>query len=276
MMDVEVLVSCMNQSDMSIARKLNIQGNAVIVNQCDRDGYSEERTCKGKIRMILSRQKGLTRSRNLALANASGDICILCDDDVCYIDDYEEKILEAFRELPDADIIVFDIERVNHGDGNIAPIPRIRRAPFFKSYGSVRIAFRLKSIQQNNIWFDVNFGAGSVYTSGEETIFLMEARRKGLNIYEYPLVIAKVDFSESTWRQGYGERFFYDKGALLSAAFPRLKYIFIFYYVLKFWNSASVSKCAMVAWLIRGIIGYRSLRAYSASLSDQNRTNSNE
>ena len=40
---------------------------------------------------------------------ASSDIVVLADDDVHYVDDYEEKIIKAFEEKPDADMIIFNI-----------------------------------------------------------------------------------------------------------------------------------------------------------------------
>lgn len=53
----------------------------------------------------------------------------------------------------------------------------------------MRIAFKLKSFQKNNIWFNVNFGTGSIYGSGEESLMLREANKKGLKIYEYRLLL---------------------------------------------------------------------------------------
>ncbi len=107
------------------------------------------------------------------------------------------------------------------------------KAPRYKSYGSVCITFRLKSIQKANIFFNVLFGSGSIYESGEESLWLREARKKGLKVYLYPAVIASVDYSKSTWFRGYNEKFFYDKGAFLAAAYPFLKRVFKYYYVIR-------------------------------------------
>lgn len=261
-MSIEVLVACMNQENMSIINKLNIQSNALIINQCGNNAYKEEDRNSHKYRMYSSMQRGLTKSRNLALANAVGEICVLCDDDVQYTNDYKEKILKAFKELPEADIIIFNIERTNY-DRYIRPIKKIRRAPIFKAYGSVRIAFRLSSFQKKNIWFNLNFGSGSIYSSGEESLLLREAHMKKLKIYEYPATIATVDFSDSTWRDGFTEKFFYDKGALLAAAYPFMKYIFMLYYLILLKNSTQLSTTAMLKNLIYGIRGYKYLISYN-------------
>ena len=139
----------------------------------------------------------------------------------------------------------------------------MRKAPVFKSYGSVRIAFRRNVIIQKNIWFDTNFGSGSIFSSGEETIFLNEARRKKLKIYEYPSVIAKVNFKDSTWREGYNEKFFYDKGALLARAYPRMKYIIMFYYIRTFRKLTVLSPIEILKSIIQGMKGYRLLKSYN-------------
>lgn len=260
-LELEVLVSCMNQKDYSLVKKLNLQTDGVIVNQTDKNSYTEINVKNNTFKFISSNQRGLTVSRNLALSYASKDICILCDDDVYYYPDYKRKILKAFEELPDADIIIFDIDRINYR-GNAKLMKKVKRAHPYKSYGSVRIAFRRQSIERNNIKFDVNFGSGSVYSSGEETIFLNDARKKRLNIYEYPTVIARVDFQESTWRQGYDEKFFYDKGALLANAYPSLKYLFIFYYLKTLRKYTSLTDVEIIKWLLKGIKGFRLLSSF--------------
>ncbi len=87
-MEIEILLSCMNQKDLSIVEKNNIKTKATIINQCDKDDYSEVVVNNNTIKVVSSTQRGLTNSRNLALIHASGDVCLLSDDDVVYKDDY--------------------------------------------------------------------------------------------------------------------------------------------------------------------------------------------
>ncbi len=260
-MGLEVLVSCMNQDDYSIINKLNIKTDVVIINQNSKNSYIEENLNNNSVKFICCNQKGLTKSRNLALSYASNEICIFCDDDVIYNNNHKDIILKAFQDIPDADIIIFDIERINY-NRLLKPIKKIRKAPRYKSYGSVRIAFKRKSLEQKNIWFDNNFGSGSIYSSGEESILLRKAHMKKLNIYEYPAIIARVDFKQSTWREGYNEKFFYDKGAMLSEIYPNLKYLFMFYYVISFKKSSHLKIANILKWIIKGIRGYKHLESY--------------
>lgn len=82
-------------------------------------------------------------------------------------------------------------------------------------YGTVRIAARRNSLIKHNITFNQNFGGGSKYGSGEDTLFLTECLKAKLNIYAVPEYIGTIkDERESTWFKGFNEKYFMDKGAL--------------------------------------------------------------
>ena len=112
-MVVEVLLSVMNQTDLSIIEKCNIHSNCIIINQCNREEQLSEDREYGRITMFSTKERGLSRSRNMALENSKAEICVLCDDDLVYVDGYESIIEKAFQELTDADIIVFNIRSMN-------------------------------------------------------------------------------------------------------------------------------------------------------------------
>lgn len=258
-MKLEILLSCMNQTDWSLSDQLNCKTDILIISQGQSNGYAETTVDGHRRRMICITQKGLANSRNLALAAAMGDIGLLCDDDVSYCDDYEQIILKAFGEMPDAAVIAFNIDSDNRRN-QTASIRKKRRAPHFKSYSSVRLAFRIELLRRNGVFFNTSFGAGSLYGSGEETIFLNEARRKGLRIYEYPATIATVDFSDSSWFEGFTEKYFFDKGALLAAAWPGLKHLFILYFIRTHRQRTSLSTLQIIRSMRAGIRDYAQRR----------------
>lgn len=252
-MKLEVLLSCMNEKNFDIIDRSNIKTDVLVVNQCNLNGYQEKIKNNKKFRMIQSTKRGLSRSRNELLNNMNGDIGILCDDDVIYYENYEEIILSAFKQLKDADIIIFDTEMINYFGPPRKKIRKIRRAPKNRNYGSVRIAFRRESFYKNNLWFNINFGAGSKYLAGEESLLLREANRKNLKIYEYPAVIAKVDYSSSSWFNGYNEKYFYDKGAWLKTAYPKTYYIYMWYFIFKFYGKCNLTFFGMIKNIVLGI-----------------------
>lgn len=259
-MKIEVLLSCMNQKDFSITEKMNLTTDILIVNQCDENKY-EERIVNGKKqRMIYTTQRGLSHSRNELLNNMKGDVGILCDDDVIYEKDYEEKIKKAYAEL-DADIIVFEVKVTRKGYDKNQSTTTTKEKKYkisfsHKYYTSTRITFRKESIYKRNIWFNVNFGAGSKYSSGEEALFIREARNKNLKIVECFEKIANVNHNISTWFKGYDEKYFYDKGAWLKEVYPNIYFIFKWYFILKFGEQNFKKMYEINKWIKKGILGY--------------------
>ena len=79
-MTVDVLISCMYQKDWSIVAQSHLNGNAVIINQCDTDGLDTYDYEGNQVRMISTTVRGLSRSRNMAILHSNADICLISDD----------------------------------------------------------------------------------------------------------------------------------------------------------------------------------------------------
>jgi glycosyltransferase involved in cell wall biosynthesis len=231
---IEVLISTMHQKDISLVEKMNIQTDAVIINQCDQFGFVEENIKNKRIRMYLFNERGVAISRNNALMRATGDICVLADDDVVYVNNYENLILDAFNQYPDADVILFNVPSTNpkRPSPYISRNKRIRFFEFMK-YGSVNIAFKRKSILKANIHFSNLFGSGAQYSSGEDSLFLRDCLQKKLKVYTNQSQIAKVNQQESTWFKGFSEKYFMDKGALFAAMSKRLCWLLILQFAIR-------------------------------------------
>lgn len=232
-MKLELLISTMHRSDLSLAENMNIKSDAIIINQCDKDDYHEKEIDSGCIRMISVNDRGLSRSRNLAINSSNSDVCVIADDDLKYHDRYKDIILKAYAKYPDADIIAFDVPSTN----NKRPTSFLKegRVGFLHSMkiASFQITFKRMSIVDNNIRFNELFGAGSKYTCGEENIFLTEAIKKGLKIYFVNEDIAIVDHNDSTWFNGFDERLFRTKGAMFYEMNNRLANLFILQFVIR-------------------------------------------
>lgn len=217
-MSFQVLLSAMFLEDETYVDSLHITSDAVVINQCDREMVvKKNRMSDGKgqeITYVETTQRGLSKSRNMAISMATADICILCDNDVEYVSDYEQIITGAFAEHEDADVIVFYIKRKEKPVPNFSGKRWMDYLSVLKIF-SPEIAFRRKSIEE--ISFDENFGAGAGYIMGEENIFLYECLKKGKKILYLPVQIATLREEESTWFKGYDERFFVSRGANYAA-----------------------------------------------------------
>lgn len=219
-MNLEVLISCMNQQDMKIAEQTGIQTDALIINQCSQLEYSDDASLDRNtigvqnsshvnIRMLNTNTRGLSKSRNLAIQHASGDVCLLCDDDEQLDSSYEDTILKAYEALPDADIICFRISnqpsRLKQETQRLTKWTAMRIA-------SWQITFRRESILKSGIRFDEDMGAGTGNGGGEEVKFLRDCIKAGLKAYYVPKSIGTVAQTDSTWFRGFDRDFFYKRG----------------------------------------------------------------
>ena len=205
-----ILLSCMYEKDKEIIKRSNIQSNCVIINQCNEDKKEELKIENNKTCLwINSKERGLSRSRNMAIQNSDTDVCLIADNDEIFDDDVEEKILKAYKELPQADIIVFNLHNKPTKLKN--KIYKLKRLESLRVC-SLQISFKRQSVIENNLKFDIKLGAGTGNGAGEENKFLLDAYDKGLKIYHYPINIARMVENESTWFNGYDEEYFYKHG----------------------------------------------------------------
>lgn len=195
---------------------MNIRGNSITINQVT-DKESKLLSSKKNVlhELLTYRERGLSRSRNHALDEVNSDIVVIADDDIYYEDDYDQTIARAYDEFPRADVIIFHVDSDNPRQRKkILKKGKLNRIMTLK-VASWQITFKRESILNSNIRFDENFGAGTQNYMGEENIFLYDCARKGLKIYYMPNKIATLkDTAESTWFEGYTERYFMVKGAI--------------------------------------------------------------
>ena len=219
-MKIQVLVASMNQNDHSLLGKMNIQSDAIVGNQSNYNKVEYFNWNDHEICYLNFNEKGVGLNRNNALMRANCDICLFADDDMVYLDNYPQTIEKMFSDYPQADVIVFNIigNYASKQDRDVIQKPmRINWFNFLR-YGMVRVACRFRSIKENGIYFNQCFGGGCEYQCGEDCIFLSDCLRKGLKIYALPVAIAKLtEERESTWYEGYNNKFFHDQGKLYRA-----------------------------------------------------------
>ena len=256
-MNIKPIIATMRRSEIS---ELNLEtkniNSALVINQ------NTKKTKKVKINnyeMITYVEKGLAKSRNRAIENLNGDeIAIVTDDDVSFISQYETLIKKAYGILKDADAIVF-MSKDDNGSSRRKYCKKIKRLNKYNilSVNSIEITFKSKSILENNIRFDEDFGLGSIYGSGEENIFLMDCLKKGLKIYFYPTYI-NIHPKESTGFT-WNEKDVFDKGALFNRLYPIMSYFIsipILFLKRNQWKNNMKSK-DFISNYYRGLLEYR-------------------
>ena len=214
--DLEILVSTMNRNTLDFLIPMFpfchfSDFSILIVNQTEENKLLVSDF--PSIRVINSFEKGLSKSRNLALKNVIGKIVLIADDDVIYMNDFDTKIIQAYNQYDNKAVISFCIEKPN--------------GLLFKKYSpnakknlslmelfnvlSIEISLNKLILDKLGITFDENFGLGSEFQMGEEAIFLSDIKEQNQQVAFVPSVIAihpeissieKIDFEQRYYIQG--------------------------------------------------------------------------
>lgn len=190
-MKVEIILSTLNDGIFNIT--LHPDFSYLIIHQITDLSKSKEYNQKSKqlqslgVRYICSYDVGLSKSRNIGLANSKGKYLWIMDDDVKIHDDAKNRILKYIRDH-NADMLV-----LNHSSN-----PQLTQDAFIQeknlnrlsatSVCSINMLIKREAIE--NIRFDENFGLGSKYPSGEEYIFCCDFLKQHKQIWQTNLVVA--------------------------------------------------------------------------------------
>lgn len=211
---------------------MNLDSDAVVINQCDRLGAEELEYNDHNVRFFSFPDRGVGRSRNEAILRADGDICLFSDEDIVYEAGYAQAVEREFENQPAADMILFNIEidearRTYHIGGR-------KRVHWYNCgrYGAVSFAVKRESLLASGVTFSLLFGGGARYSNGEDSLFLKEFIKKGYKVYTAPVTIGREESGDSTWFLGYNEKFFHDRGVLYRYLYGRLDRVMALRYLL--------------------------------------------
>ena len=260
----EILCVTMHQNDFSKIKEMNIHSNVVFANQCDRTSYEEIEFEGHTAKMISTQTRGVGVNRNLALTYANAEYCLFADDDLKYVDGLEDIVVSEFEAHPDADIFIFHLDTDDEKRKQVSYSKTRKHGRFERMpWGGVRIAVRLSSVRKANVWFTTLFGGGCVFPSGEDSTWLIEAKRKGLKFYVSDKTIGTVSFEESTWFTGADEKFYFGKGAFYAANHPKSISLWMLYFALRTRNAGELTFSEKIKWMKIGKKGYREMKGFS-------------
>ena len=232
MMAVQVLAVTTNRTEYDLHEKMNIQTDAIIGNQCGKDTVEALEYNGRRILYLSSATRGVGINRNQILMRANAEFCVFADDDMTFLDGYEKTVRDWFSRLPDADIIVFNLEGGKKERKKTKSIQKVNRFNYGK-YGAARLAFRTEAVRFSGVMFHTMFGGGCSFSCGEDTLFINDCLKKGLKIVAVPDAIASIVDGNSTWFCGYTEKFFYDKGVLYALLNRKTAYLMAIYHCAK-------------------------------------------
>ena len=190
-MKVTILIATRNRPEMIEPCILSILNNTyqdfefLIVDQSTDKGTEQivkkSIQTDNRIRYLHMEGKGKCRALNLGIRSSSGDIIITTDDDCISSKDWIEKVVEAFRENPDVDIVYGKV--INKPDefwikdrkysGRLSKI-------LFAGDGANRSMRR--SVFEKLKGFDEFLGPGGPLMAYEDQDFAYRALKHGLKI----------------------------------------------------------------------------------------------
>lgn len=237
MLSLQVLVSTIDKEDYSLLDKMNIQSDAIVVNQCKENSVKVFEYNGHTIKWISMDRRGVGLSRNTCLMLATADIVLFADQDIRYNDGYAENVIKAFEDEKEADVICFNIDLVN-SDKNIGKHrnnTRNKKLHIFNSmrYGATLIAGRTKALRRERISFSLLFGGGAEFSCGEDSVFINDCLKSGLKLFSNVYCLGEVDDSTSTWYTGIDEKFLIDKGIVYSIIFKKIRFLIYVYYAFR-------------------------------------------
>lgn len=215
---LQMLISAVDKDSKSLLEQMNIESDAILVNQfikTDGGDFEEELQLNGHtVKVIGRREKGVGLSRNTALENSDHEIIQFADDDIVYDQGYAEKILKEFDDHPEADVIMFNVRaqegRETYWNEDFAKVT-------WKNYGrypAYAICARRDKLVSSGVKYSLLFGGGAPYMNGEDSLFLHDCLKSGLSLYRTTVALGHEVSGESTWFNGYTDKFFYDRGVL--------------------------------------------------------------
>jgi len=250
--DLEILISTMNRDSLDFLvpmfpsfdySKISI----LIINQVQNEtdlssGYPN-------IRVINSFEKGLSKSRNLALENAAGKILLISDDDVVFKNRFVPKIIDAYNKHPNAAVIKFCALKFNNKSLDKYSVHSESTLNTFDilNTSSIELTLNAAQVDFRKYRFDENFGLGGIFEMGEEAVFLSNLKKDGKKLIFEPQIIVEHNGTTSSDKIDILNRYFIS-GALFTKIF-RKKYIFWIFIKMFFdvkHKKIKISNCKVV------------------------------
>ena len=260
---LEILVSTKGQDNTDFINRMfknrpDLKHPVLIINQSKKKLNFLQNNC----RVINTNEIGLSNSRNLAINNSKGEICLLSDDDVIYSSDFVESIKNSFEKNKNAEIITY--QSTNELGKLFKDYPKIKthNKRSISTINSFLIAFRRDSIIKNKIQFDSKFGLGSTFETGDEYIFLRNALEKKLNIIHCPKVILSHKSISSGQVVGK-DKIIFARAAIFYKYYGTLSYLKLFHHIILLLNIKAI---VFGEFFLKYKIGLKGIKKYKSML----------
>lgn len=143
-------------------------------------------TGRGDVEVWRLERGGVSANRNNAIDHATADILLMADDDLVYTSGQLEAVMRTFEDNPGLDYASFRYE----GGGKSYPGAECGLAELPR--GFYQTTFEVAVRRGAGLRFNEEFGPGAPYLgAAEDEMFLLTARRKGLDCRFFPITVAR-------------------------------------------------------------------------------------
>jgi hypothetical protein len=192
--DVEILLSTMNRQSLDFLEPMFpfahfSEFNILIINQTKEGSILS--SDYPAVRVINSFERGLSRSRNLAVVSAKCKIGLIADDDLVFVEGFDEKIAQGFNRFPTSAAVKFittTFEGIPFRKYPEVPVAKLGALQRLNST-SWEIALNIDIVRRSGIKFDTNFGLGTDLPLGEEPVLLNDLHKAGYQLSHEPEII---------------------------------------------------------------------------------------
>ncbi|PZX43269.1 GT2 family glycosyltransferase [Nonlabens dokdonensis] len=224
----------MNRNDLSFLeemfqKKVNqIKESVLIVNQSLENVLHSDYE---NIRVINSKEFGLSKSRNLAIKHSNKELCWILDDDCIVLPEAVDHVIDTHGKIPNA-IITFQalVKETNELYYNYFESSQPHTKESIINVLSPEITFKRNKQIIDDLKFDERFGLGAQFEDSENFIFLNDAFFHDLMPHFHNISLVKHDQINSS-QDFFNDRIIYARGALAAylnhnITFRKWKYAF--------------------------------------------------
>lgn len=264
---VEILVATMHRSSLDFLWEMfkhndHADFNILIVNQTTPD--QQLTSDFENIKVINSYEFGVPQSRNLAISNATSDICLMADDDIVYQPHLKTILTEAYLKHPDAAMISFEaIDEDQQKYTNYFPEGIHSKKSLKKIYTWV-ISFRREVYLKNKIYYNMHFGFGANFKGEEEYVFLRNAYDKGLKMVHVSKTIVQHPNENSGKLMGSDNAVF-ARSAVAHRFYGNFSYLWLVKYVFFIYRHDYIAFSQIPSKFSLGLKGIAKYKALSKS-----------
>ena len=194
---------------------------------------------------------GISANRNNALDHCTADVVLNSDDDLVYTAEGLQAVRRVFADNPNVDLATF---RYSGNDAKTYPTEECSLAKMPKNYwvATFEVAVRRDSAA-GVIRFRTEFGPGAEFTaSGEDEIYLLTARRRGVNCRYFPITIVTHPGLTTGLRPITNPKVLQGMGAVIRLTYGRTALPRIALKAWRMWRSGQCRPTAALCGLLRG------------------------